>query len=159
MHTRTTRSLATRLGAGLAAAALLATASAGTSAADEAGPNPVFSFVKVYETTTTRPDRTILIAEIHIPPGGGVDWHRHPGLTSVTVMGEGTFTLMEQNCSSTEYHAGDTFVPPYNWHTARNFSDQPVIGRATFVYHGDRPTILAPQSLDDNLDRNCGLAG
>lgn len=159
MHASTTRSRAVRLGAGLATVALLGSASVGAASADEAGPDPAFWVVPVSKTTTTSPDRTILVAEINIPPGGGVDWHRHPGLTSVTVKGSGTFTLMEQNCNSTEYVEGETFVPPYNWHTARNFSDEHVIGRATFVFRGDAPTLMAPQSLDDNLDRNCELAG
>ena len=107
--------------------------------------------------TEVAPNRTVLVARINIPPGGYVDWHRHPGMTSVTVEGDGTFTLMSMNCTSTEYTAGESFNPPLSWHTARNFSDEHVVGVATFVFRGDKPTIMAKPRLDANLDRRCGL--
>src|SRR5690606_41530566 len=68
MHAGTTRSGAGRMGAGLATVALLGSASVGPAAADEAGPEPVFWVVPVSKTTTTSPDRTIIVAEINIPP-------------------------------------------------------------------------------------------
>lgn len=148
-----------RIGAGMAATALLGTVSVGAAAADEAGPDPEFWVVPVSKTTSTSPNRTTIVARIHMPPGGGVDWHRHPGLTSVTVEGEGRLTLVRQNCTSSTYPSGETFSPPLNWHTARNFSDKHVVAFATFVVRGDKPTLMADQPLDDNLDRRCGLSG
>ncbi|MCK0113256.1 hypothetical protein MWU75_13995 [Ornithinimicrobium sp. F0845] len=148
-----------RLGAVLASVALMTSASIGVSTAQEA-PDPPFwiEMPPVAGPTEVAPNRTVLVARINIPPGGYVDWHRHPGMTSVTVEGDGTFTLMSTNCTATDYTAGDSFNPPLSWHTARNVSDLHVVGVATFVFRGNKPTIMAKSRLDANLDRRCGLA-
>lgn len=150
---RSTRNLASCL----AAAALLCGSAVGQVAA--AAPDQPAYVVPVYGPIVTQtPERLFLIAKINIPPGGYVDWHTHPGFTSVTVEGEGTFSLMHRNCSVREFTAGDTFIPPRSVHTARNFSDDWVTGVATFYVRGQKPTIPADAKTDERLDARCGLA-
>ena len=149
---RSTRNLASCL----AAVALLGGSAVAPVAA---APEQPFYLDTVYGPVVTQtPERLLMIARINIPPGGYVDWHNHPGFTSVTVEGEGTFSLMSRNCSVQEFTDGDSFIPPRALHTARNFSDEWVTGVATFYVRGSKPTIMADARTDERLDARCGLA-
>ena len=65
----------------------------------DTGPGTEHSVEILWKGTTTSPARTVISAIVALPPGGGVDWHKHPGATNVTVQGDGALSLMHQNCA------------------------------------------------------------
>lgn len=92
---------------------------------------------------------------VHLEPGGFIDWHRHPGPVTGTVVGEGTFTVLHADgCHAVEYEDSETFVERPNMiHQARNDSDLPLDIYVTyFIPDGADPTTLEPPEYEA-----CGL--
>lgn len=102
-------------------------------------------------------NRTTVAAKIHIPPGGGVDWHTHPGQVYVIVTGGGELTLLTTGCQRLSQPTGTAFQPPRSAHTARNYSDEPLTLVATFHIRGPKPTVMVDPGEDMRLDERCGL--
>lgn len=90
----------------------------------------------------------VIISHITVQPGGHAPWHYHPGPHIVTVK-TGTVTILETDCSPTNYPAGTGFFDPGSTkkphiHTLRNLSkDQPAEIVITDLRTDDdlRPTI------------------
>lgn len=104
----------------------------------------------------------VVAAHINLPAyGGGVDWHTHPGPTFGIVTGGGTLTIIDDDCVAHVYPTGQAFVAPINPHTARNFSNEPVVVRARFflphTYTPTAPTVFVSADADNVLDEYCGL--
>lgn len=113
--------------------------------------------VELVAKGSARSNRTTVAAKIHIPPGGGVDWHTHPGQVYVIVAGGGELTLLTTGCRRLSQPTGTAFQPPRSAHTARNYSDEPLTLVATFHIRGPKPTVMVDPGRDAQLDERCGL--
>jgi quercetin dioxygenase-like cupin family protein len=68
--------------------------------------------------------RHLVVMDVELAPGGGHDFHRHPGQEEIIIVKEGRITqYVEQE--STELGAGDSaFVPEGTVHASFNDTDQ-----------------------------------
>ncbi len=89
----------------------------------------------------------VIVTHITVQPGGHTPWHYHPGPHIVSVK-SGTVTVLETDCSPTEYSVGDGFFDPGSTrkphvHTLRNLSDVPAEVVITDLRGEDdlRPTV------------------
>lgn len=73
------------------------------------------------------------VAVINVAPGGSSGWHRHPGVTLVTVQ-SGTLTRYDSECNRTEFTAGQSFweAGP-NPLLVRNETHHNVVNYVTFI--------------------------
>ncbi len=103
----------------------------------------------------------IVAAYVNIPPGGGIDWHTHPGPTFGIVTGGGALTILNDECVAKVHETGDAFVEGTAIHTARNYSNAPVTVRVTFFLPHTSPptppTVFLTPADDDVMDAYCGL--
>lgn len=66
-------------------------------------------------------------------PGHTSGWHVHPGVHSVVVL-SGTLTIYDEQCVSTEYGPGQTYLGGSQPHLAHNESPDALDVAITFVY-------------------------
>jgi quercetin dioxygenase-like cupin family protein len=70
--------------------------------------------------------------------GGQNGWHSHPGMVAVTVL-SGTIEWFDENCNSTVYKAGDSWVEGSQIHAFRNIGTGTVQLMASFITAKGQP--------------------
>jgi quercetin dioxygenase-like cupin family protein len=75
---------------------------------------------------------TFSIQDAAFAVGGQNGWHSHPGLVAVTII-SGKIQWYDENCKTTVYKAGDSWVEGSQIHAFRNIGTDPVHLMASFI--------------------------
>jgi quercetin dioxygenase-like cupin family protein len=121
---------AVALAIGLSAARALATPASGVSGS-------VLAQGTIDEHININPSRdepsVVTVQKVTVQPGGTTGWHSHDAKV-LAVVGAGTLTLSEHDCSVREVARGQGFVEnPGHVHMASNLGEVPVEVYVTYV--------------------------
>ena len=122
-------------------AALLAVTSALASAAWSQATMPARQTIRYSATVLEKdPTREVEMVSITVPPGGGNQFHRHPGDQWTAVQeGEVTFTIKGQ--PPVVLKAGDSnYVARGTVHRQQNLSDKPARYIVVNIFDKGKPT-------------------
>jgi quercetin dioxygenase-like cupin family protein len=75
---------------------------------------------------------TFSIQDAAFTAGGQNGWHSHPGLVAVTII-SGEIQWYDENCNTTVYKAGDSWVEGSQIHAFRNIGTDTVHLMASFI--------------------------
>jgi quercetin dioxygenase-like cupin family protein len=75
---------------------------------------------------------TFSIQDAAFAAGGQNGWHSHPGMVAVTII-SGSIQWFDENCDSTVYKAGDSWVEGSQIHAFRNIGTGTVHLMASFI--------------------------
>ena len=75
---------------------------------------------------------TFSIQDAAFAAGGQNGWHSHPGLVAVTII-SGRIRWYDENCKTTVYKAGDSWVEGSQIHAFRNIGTDTVHLMASFI--------------------------
>lgn len=75
---------------------------------------------------------TFSIQDAAFAVGGQNGWHSHPGLVAVTII-SGSIRWYDENCKTTVYKAGDSWVEGSQIHAFRNIGNDTVHLMASFI--------------------------
>lgn len=75
---------------------------------------------------------TVSTQDFALAAGGHNGWHAHPGMVIVTII-SGSITWYDENCQTTEYKAGDSWVEGGQLHAFKVTSPGGLHAFATFI--------------------------
>lgn len=114
----------------VAAAGLLATHTASSTAPTDTAPPATAIVISGPES--------VAVHHSGYDPHESSSWHRHSGLHAVAIL-SGTLTIYGPDCQAVRYGAGQTYIGGLDLHMARNETDEPVTMTETLLFPAGTP--------------------